>query len=387
MIFGGFEIRKVVLSFSSVIAFMLYQTAGSSVGSIVAIVTLVLTAFCYTLEKESIADDFEKNTKALLLAFIFVLFLSTYVNSLVAVSSVFKFLLQAVICVLLLGVSITPVEHRYIKIVIQFASVIYSYFIIRYCLSAGAARYIHGDIEMFGSSFDPNYIGIPLVASCALLLDDFLNSDGWLKKVLVSSAWLVVVFAIIQTSSRGNSISLVLVSGLVFLNFLRSTSVSLKKYLIVLVLIIGILFLYLKASDMFGDNIARMTEFEEDSDNGRFELWKHSLSLWYNNFLFGTGLGGVAILTGGHCSHNTFMQLLSETGIVGFVLFVAFLVKILRKAYEYDKVTFFVILTMLFQICFLNALDNRCVWALLGWAAMIPNKNNSNFESINRKRE
>jgi hypothetical protein len=69
-------------------------------------------------------------------------------------------------------------------------------------------------------------------------------------------------------------------------------------------------------------------------------------------------------------SHNTYFQLLSETGLIGLTCFAAILIRLLRKTYRYDRACFCMMLGLLVQIALLDALDNRCVWSELCWLVM-----------------
>lgn len=369
---AGIHIRKVVFCFALVIACMLYQTASSSYGTIVAIATLGLTFLSAFIENHTKVFDSTVKYRKSIIIFVFVITISTLFGGHVPISSVFKFVLQALVCCTLFGVSLTNEENRYVRFVVELSAFVYSLLIIRYCLTAGVARNIHGNIVMFGSEFDPNYIGIPLVSACILLLDDFLHTNKLILRVLFAFLWMVITLAIIQTSSRGNAIPFVLGSVCVLYNYFRDVKLSAKKIIILAVIAIGLIFAFGYIDSHFGDNVARMTSFDDDADNGRFELWGQSFQVFFDNIFLGAGLGGVTAVTHGHCSHNTYLQILAETGLIGFCLFVPVLIGLLKKAFRYDRVIFYVLLSMFFQIFFLNALDNRCVWAILGWIIMLP---------------
>lgn len=369
---AGIHIRKVVICFSLFIAFMLYQTATSPYGALVAIATLSLTLVSVYLERPTKVVDRTSKYKVNILIFILVIVFSTILHGYSPISSVYRFVLQALVCSMLFGVSLSEDENRYIKYILEISALVYSLLIIKYCLTNGSYRNIHGDIEMFGTSFDPNYIGIPLVAACILLLDNILKSSKSYLKIMYATAWITIVFAIIQTSSRGNAVSFAFGSICILYNYIRSTNVSLKKILFLTVMVVGLVYAFKFLNYSFGDNISRMTSFGEGADSGRFELWKQSIQVFFDNIIWGTGLGGVAASTQDHCSHNTYLQILAETGLVGFCLFVPVLVGLLKKAFRYDRVIFSMVLSMYLQIVFLNALDNRCVWAILGWIIMLP---------------
>ena len=115
---------------------------------------------------------------------------------------------------------------------------------------------------------------------------------------------------------------------------------------------------------------------EDNSDNGRLELWEKAWETWKSYPFFGVGLGGMYRLTD-RATHNTYLELLSETGLVGLCIFGAFLIKLSKKIYSIEKKYLCMLICMLFQISFLDAFDNRCVWVILCWMVLISNiKNN-----------
>lgn len=372
------KIRKLVFAFSLVLAFMLYQTGDSSMGTIVALITMGMSILLSLLERHSFSSRGEEVSRAVLLCFAFVVFATTIVRPGNSFLSVGKFLFQVFLCLMLLGASIQEEEHRYLKYVLEVAAVVYSFLIIRYCMSDSVTRTIHGDIEMFGSSFDPNYIGIPLVLASVVLLDDFLKSTTAFSKGVFFLSWLFIALAIVQTSSRGNSLSFLFSNGLVLIEYFKPQKVTFKKVLLFLTFVLGAIIAFRYATTFFSDNLTRMLSYERGADNGRFELWKQSIYIWEEHPLFGVGLGGVTAL-GELCSHNTYLQVLAETGFIGFMFFSFFLFILLRKVLRYERIISIVYISLLFQIFFLNALDNRCFWSILCWLAMIPNYSYKKF--------
>jgi len=75
---------------------------------------------------------------------------------------------------------------------------------------------------------------------------------------------------------------------------------------------------------------------------GRYEIVKSDLELWYNNLIFGTGVGSSKFLRGGGkagiASHTEFSRLLSEHGLFGLV-FIFLLMYIFIKKYLQNRNT------------------------------------------------
>jgi O-antigen ligase len=67
---------------------------------------------------------------------------------------------------------------------------------------------------------------------------------------------------------------------------------------------------------------------------GRTTIWKYGLLAWQEQPLFGHGLGAFRKVVNpfsiSESAHNTFISLLVETGLIGFMLFTGFLAMLLR---------------------------------------------------------
>lgn len=68
------------------------------------------------------------------------------------------------------------------------------------------------------------------------------------------------------------------------------------------------------------DKIQVLNE-NKDALNGRDKLWKESIEVFINNPLMGIGIGAIKEVIGEY-SHNSYIQILAETGIVGAIIYV-----------------------------------------------------------------
>ncbi|MGH9426618.1 MAG: O-antigen ligase family protein [Terriglobia bacterium] len=84
--------------------------------------------------------------------------------------------------------------------------------------------------------------------------------------------------------------------------------------------------------DLVVNRLASAQDLESRAHVQRYFLWTHAVSLFEENPLFGVGSGNYkAIIANDRemrltkTAHNTFLRILSETGLVGLLLFLAFL--------------------------------------------------------------
>lgn len=363
---GNNRISSPVIFFSIYIAIMLFQPEGW--GTYFAIAVIVLTLItCVVDGRASLRSFYMPRASRCIFVFMVLMGLSTmFVSG--ELSSYNKLVAQIILFLFMSGVAVSDDEREFLRWFFIVVNVIYAILAIRYCISAGETRYYHSRIEILGARFDSNFIGIPFVAAATYLLDNILNGR---KRVFSTIMYFIVSIAIVLTASHGNMLSWILASVLVVLIFLKDKNMMWHKklFLIIAVLVLAyVLNLFLSAN--YSEQWSRMTSFETGSDNGRFELWNLSIDLWKTSPIFGGGMEYLYTETG-HASHNTFIQIIVNSGVIGCLAFTGFLFGMIIKAWRYDKALFAVLCGMLIQIAFLDALDNRVVWIIFCIISMI----------------
>jgi len=151
---------------------------------------------------------------------------------------------------------------------------------------------------------------------------------------------LLAVVTMISTGSRGPLLAVGLVLGFLL------TTLNLR-YKFSLLLFVGLLCLILFGSSMgsfdlrgtqriltsiniaLNSSIATFDELDFLSA-GRFSLWRLAITLWQENPWTGVGIGNFP----GLYAHNLVLELLSEYGLVGFVLFCGFLLGVGQAGYS-----------------------------------------------------
>lgn len=95
-----------------------------------------------------------------------------------------------------------------------------------------------------------------------------------------------------------------------------------KKICMILVMIsLGyLILLYIPQANAILEKIAIFND-STDVSNGRFRIWQNSLLVFKQNPIFGIG-GGALVTAYGISSHNVFIQILAEMGIIGALVFI-----------------------------------------------------------------
>lgn len=369
-----YRVRTPVFWFGIFISLMLFQTSFMKLGTIMAFSTLFLTIFTAFWGGYSSIRKFRFPIQSrLLLIFtiicIVVIMFSGYIPSYFE-----RLIAQIFLFLVLITLTLNLKEMEFIEKIFVLSAVGYAILTIYSCIKFKNIRYIHSNILLFNTEIDPNFIGIPFVAASSIILDKLLTKK---KKIISFSMYFILIIAIVYTASRSNLMCLIFSNILIILKFLRKKETSLKARffwisLFIIVAIFGIRFISINYSDQW----SRMIEFGENSDNGRFDLWKQSFLYFLDSPLWGNGLGYM-VSEYGKATHNTYIQLLCETGIVGFLLFTSIILIILKKLKK-NEIYLILFIGILFQIMFLDALDNRCLWIVMCWMNMLPDREKKN---------
>ena len=355
-------------------ALSMVQTDLMNLGTITAGLASFLILVAASFGRQISSKNYNSNAKLLLSFFV----LTNIVSFLWFDWPLYylKYAAQIIVCIVLACIyPINNKEYVFLEKVFNISTFVYAILVIYSCWTSTVTRSIHGDVILFGTAFDPNFIGLLFVAGSTL---SFYNILTGYKKYMHIVALFAYLIAIFYTASRGSFLSLgISMTFALFFYSIEVKSSLIKKMLSILIVVGVIYFIYNSLSVSFEEQIERMVSLNEDnSDNGRLELWEKAWETWKSYPFFGVGLGGMYRLTD-RATHNTYLELLSETGLVGLCIFGAFLIKLSKKIYSIEKKYLCMLICMLFQISFLDAFDNRCVWVILCWMVLISNiKNN-----------
>jgi O-antigen ligase len=201
-----------------------------------------------------------------------------------------------------------------------------------------------GDIRLrvAGTMFDPNDTACLLVSLFPLCLYFVRFDEGMLKKLVAAAAICGAVATILLTGSRGGFLALGALMLIAFLN--RSAGIGKGSKVIIVLMLVA-------TGVVMGDRIdveryLTLTDLSKDynlsSPGGRLELWKAAIGLTFSNPLTGVGvdcfswahyLARVEIgdaYRRYHAVHNSYLQIASEIGLIGFAVFMLIIVQSLR---------------------------------------------------------
>lgn len=194
---------------------------------------------------------------------------------------------------------------------------------------------------------DPNYSVIFLIIGIGtgLYLLKYKKMNSFLTFFGIS----IIYIQILYTYSRTGMI----VSMLLYI----LSSLKLKLTNVIILSSLSILsWFYISENEALLDRIMSIKNDTNASD--RSPLWIKSLNFWSENLVFGNGIGEVYRYVG-DASHNTFIHLLAEIGIVGLSLLIFlyyYICKYLVKV-KLHRLSFSLLLCFLITISMVSFLD------------------------------
>lgn len=222
--------------------------------------------------------------------------------------------------------------------------------------------------EYMGLSYTSLRLIIPLICSYYFVKKKFYF-------FLLLPLLLIYLFTFLSFASRGAILS---IGFFIFL----ALFVSVKKYRVVLFLIIGFLVVFIYSNfievitwldDTFENNgvhvyalhkIVRFASVSEGLDNGRGEIINLGLSQFYDSPIFGNGIAYFELGKTGYV-HNIFVQMLLEGGVImtlPFILLLLYTTIVYMKG-ETSKENLLYI-ALLLSCCFVLLLFSDTFWRI-----------------------
>jgi O-antigen ligase len=191
-------------------------------------------------------------------------------------------------------------------------------------LSVVRGRLLGGRLEGVGSGqySNPNDLALAIVVNLPLCLVFMFRSRTRAQKTLWAIAMLVMVYAVLLTSSRGGLITLVVVIAACLWDFAIKER---RPYLLAVTAIAGVVFSVYAANqaiNRFNSEDRSATESREE----RKALLIKSLEVTAQHPLFGIGLGNFEVMSGRwRVAHNSYTQVSSEGGLPALILYLLIL--------------------------------------------------------------
>ncbi|KMJ58743.1 polysaccharide polymerase [Bacillus sp. LL01] len=179
---------------------------------------------------------------------------------------------------------------------------------------------------------------------------------------------MLCITANLLTFSRGGLVALVImfIIYLVLNKPVKQIKILLGS-LLSLSLLAYIVIVQLKF-DMLGIIDSRFEDFANDGGSGRFELWERAWDFFSNNMILGIGAFNFSNYNLFHHNdtltvHNTFLDILSESGLVGISFFLVFIYLVFIQLWRFNvhrvkQYLFLAYIGFVLQMMFLSVIIN-----------------------------
>ena len=179
------------------------------------------------------------------------------------------------------------------------------------------------------------YLSISLASAASLLFTNLGRAHKWLALAVLGLGGVALIF----TFSRGGWMALAVSVTLTCLLGWRRLGFSLKT-LVAIILVLGML--YLPFHSVIS---ARLLGDDRGSAESRIPLMKLAFRIIEDNPMLGVGANNFTVVMDRYLTpefrhgflfavHNKYLLVLSETGVVGLLAFLAFLLDALRKGWQ-----------------------------------------------------
>ena len=187
-------------------------------------------------------------------------------------------------------------------------------------------EYLGGDKDVFHVSYQS--IGIHGCLGLIYTLFSSEKESKLFKTLVIVLSTLVVWYAAARQA-------LLLFVVIILSYFVIYKGLSIKNVFIVSLLVLGG---YVLLQNLDSDSLSFLMGSTEGKNSARDRIMQDAMSQFYQHPIFGVGFGRFYHMGEYGCNeHNLFVELLTELGIIGFLIFIILCVKPLLASYNFVK--------------------------------------------------
>lgn len=209
---------------------------------------------------------------------------------------------------------------------------------------------------------DVNYLLAFMLPGCYFASRNLVIEKNGHKLLNVLCVFLVII-SILALQTRAAFVTVIIFSGLLFIEYNVKTQLSKKKLamFVLIIIAVALAIIFLINSPQF----ERLTNFDEYEDNIRLTLWKHAFQAFRNHPVFGSGLGSgslYSIIAKGLETHNNFVDIICDFGMVGISVFAFMILCLLsvKKGCRLHMISY--ITACLVPLAFINGFQTIVFW-------------------------
>ena len=206
----------------------------------------------------------------------------------------------------------------------------------------------HTEGRLKGGLPDPNYLAATIVPAIVVAAGLLVTARSLLIRWALGMAVAILAVGLAATQSRGGFVAL-LVAGVAALIFLQRHRMQILAGFVVLA---GLVALSIATTPGAWERVSEL----DGGGNGRSDLWTVAWRVGQEHPIAGVGISDFAneahrfvrrpgqlteaylIVDKPHVAHNTYLQILTELGVVGLALFVALMLAFLSTTYRAGRI-------------------------------------------------
>jgi len=184
------------------------------------------------------------------------------------------------------------------------------------------------------------YVSIPIIS---YFISNY-NKYSILNKIFIISFSVLVFFTILLSGERMPFILFLLSLAIIFLIYLEFKKILLLKFIFVIIIFL-MYFFNQSVSNRFDNFFKDISNYKEA---GHYKIFSSALVIWNNHKILGVGIKNFRFTCDVNklntletkkflCSthpHNIYLELLVETGLIGFLLYIIFFVFLLTNIFQ-----------------------------------------------------
>lgn len=205
--------------------------------------------------------------------------------------------------------------------------------------------------------FDPNFAGAYLTLTLILGYQKLRNTNKW------HILFLLVIFLALLTTFSRSSYLMFLVSGLSFSLLKKSKRLLILTFTLFIIFLLGFYFYTLFIAQPRNIDRGQSASFRISTWQQGLDIFQHSpiLGVGYNSYRYAVSEYNLAdnqfIQSHGASSNDSsLLSILATTGIAGFIIYILFLITLLKTSLKNNLILIAAILGLLVHSVFANSL-------------------------------
>ena len=229
--------------------------------------------------------------------------------------------------------------------------------------------------NLIGGSYfsDPNGLAGRILLPLIILINRVQQKQKLYKRIIYIIMLLMVSYILLLTGSRAGILAILLgIITLFILGFKKKEKwVLISLFLFILVVYLALRFL----PEHIVNRIFNIEKYNEVSvlEGDRIDIWKHVLfDLFYKSPILGYGGGNAPnalkeIYGYGKAVHSSYLNVLCELGLIGFIPWMMFVFKKVKTAFKLRNINpmiFAATVSIIFMAATLDAFTEKYLWSI-----------------------